>query len=165
VRLLQRELPLQPRPFDVLAKQTATSGDALLAAARLLHERGQMKRLSAAIHPRKPGFMATTMGVWVVPEERIDEVAATLSQSRAVSHCYLRPVYPDWPYNVFTTVHGRSVDECESIVNDLAIDTGIEQKQTLFPTAEFKKTRLQYFSPEAEAWEAARAGRRAAAAS
>ena len=165
VRLLQRELPLQPRPFDVLAKQSAIGGEAVIAAAQSLLARGQMRRLSVSLHQRKAGFMATAMGVWVVPEARLDEIATKLSQNRVVSHCYLRPVYPDWPYNVFTTVHGRSVDECESIINDLAIDAGVDEKRALFPTREYKKARLQYFSPEAEAWEEPRVGRNAVAAS
>jgi DNA-binding Lrp family transcriptional regulator len=165
VRLLQRELPLQPRPFDVLAKQSAIGGEALITAARTLLARGQMRKLAVHLHQRKPGFMATAMGVWVVPEDRIDEIAAKLCQNRSVSHCYLRPTYPDWPYNIFTTVHGRSVDECESIINDLAIDTGVEEKRALFPTREYKKARLQYFSPDADAWEEPRLGRSAIAAS
>ena len=66
------------------------------------------------------------MGVWIVPEATVEQTAAKMSQHREVSHCYLRPVYADWPYNLYTIVHGRSVDECESIINDLAIDSGID---------------------------------------
>jgi siroheme decarboxylase len=165
VRLLQRDLPLQPRPFDALARTSGISADDLLGAARALQKRGQMRRFGAAVQPRKTGFLATAMGVWVVPADHADEFGAKLSQHRAVSHCYLRPVYNDWPYNIYTTVHGRSVDECESIINDLATDTGLTEKQALYPTREYKKTRLNFFSREADEWETARASRRAAAAS
>jgi len=88
-----------------------------------------------------------------------------MSQHRAVSHCYLRPVYDDWPYNLYTIVHGRSVDECESIINDLAIDTGIDEKRALYPTKEYKKARINLFSHEADEWEEAHTASRAAAAS
>jgi DNA-binding Lrp family transcriptional regulator len=116
------------------------------------------------VTPRKAGFVATAMGVWVVPQDAVDEYGAKLSQHRAVSHCYLRPVYDDWPYNLYTTVHARSVDECESIINDLAIDTHLTQKQALFPTKEYKKTRASFFSAEEEEWEDAQGATRAAAA-
>ncbi len=165
VRLLQRDFPLQPRPFDALARSAGIGADELLAAARALHKRGQMRRFTAAIHPRKPGFSASAMAVWSVPEAKIDEYGAQLSQHKAVSHCYLRPVYDDWPYNIYTTVHGRSVDECDSIINDLAIDTGLTQKQALYPTKEYKKTRISLFAPDLEEWEAAHASHSAAAAS
>ena len=164
VRLLQRDLPLQPRPFDVLARNTGVGSDELIATARTLLKRGQMRRFSASVTARKAGFVASAMGVWVVPHDSADDYAAKLAQHRAVSHCYLRPVYDDWPYNLYTTVHARSVDECESVINDLAIDTGIARKQALFPTKEYKKVRPSFFSGEEEEWEDGRGDAREVAA-
>ena len=165
VRLLQRELPLQPRPFDALAKNgNGVTPDDLVATAKTMAKRGQIRRFGAIVAARRPGFSATAMGVWVVPQEQADEIGAKMALNRAVSHCYLRPTYPDWPYNLYTTVHGRSVDECESIINDLAIDTGLTTKQALYPTKEYKKARVAFFAPEAEEWEAAQGSRTAATA-
>lgn len=164
VRLLQRDLPLHPRPFETLSRNSGIGADEILASARALLARGQMRRFGAFILPRKSGFVATAMGVWAVPADRADELGRKMSENKAVSHCYLRPTYDDWPYNLYTTVHGRSVDECESIINDLAIDTGVDEKRALYPTREFKKSRIQFFSPETEEWEAARTSAREAAA-
>lgn len=164
VRLLQRDLPLQPRPFDSLARTGGLGADDLLAAARTLVKRGQIRRFGAVIQSRKPGFSATAMGVWIVPSNRVDELGMKMSQNRAVSHCYLRPVYSDWPYNLYTIVHGRSVDECESIINDIAADTELIEKQALYPTKEYKRARISLFSPECEEWETAREPSRAATA-
>jgi DNA-binding Lrp family transcriptional regulator len=164
VRLLQQDLPLQPRPFDVLARNSGVDADDLLATARTLHKRGQIRRFGASVTARKSGFVASAMGVWVVPQDAVDDYAAKLSQHRAVSHCYLRPVYDDWPYNLYTTVHARSVDECESVIQDLAIDTGIARKQALFPTKEYKKVRACFFLPDEEEWEDAHGEARAVAA-
>jgi DNA-binding Lrp family transcriptional regulator len=157
VRLLQKDIPLQPRPFEALARVAGIGADEILNSARTLLSRGQMRKFTASIAARKPGFSASAMGVWVVPSEQADEFGAQMSQNRAVSHCYLRPVYDDWPYNLYTIVHGRSVDECESIINDLAIDTGVADKQALYPTREYKKAKLTFFSREAEEWEASHA--------
>ncbi|MGN6184885.1 MAG: siroheme decarboxylase subunit alpha [Thermoanaerobaculia bacterium] len=164
VRLLQRDLPMQPRPFDALARMTGVSAEELLNAARTLQKRGQIRRFSAVVQPRKSGFTASAMGVWVVPENGMDDYAAKLAQHRAVSHCYLRPTYDDWPYNLYTTVHARSVDECESVINDLAIDSGLSQKQALYPTKEYRKVRVSFFSREAEDWEDTRGAQVAVAA-
>ncbi len=165
VRILQRDLPMQPRPFDVVARLAGIAADEILGAARSMQKRGQLRRFTATVQPRKTGFLASAMGVWIVPEDRVDEFGARLSQNKAVSHCYLRTVYEDWPYNMYTIVHGRSVDECESIINDLSIDTGLSEKIALYPTREYKKSRISLFSPEAEEWESARAARLQAAAS
>src|SRR2546423_6677997 len=165
VRLLQQDLPLQPRPFDALTRNSGIDADEILVTAKALCKRGQLRRFTAAVNARKSGFSASAMGVWVVPADRADEFGVKMSQHRAVSHCYLRPVYADWPYNLYTIVHGRSVDECESIINDLAIDSGIDEKRALYPTKEYKKSRISLFSPDADEWEAAHADSRAAAAS
>jgi siroheme decarboxylase len=164
VRLLQHDLPLQPRPFEALAKSNGVAADELLATAKSLLKRGYIRRYSAVVQARKSGFGASAMGVWVVPASAVDDAGTKMSQNKAVSHCYLRPVYEDWPYNLYTIVHGRSVDECESIINDIAIDTGIDEKQALYPTREYKKARINLFSVEAEEWDTARGARLAASA-
>jgi DNA-binding Lrp family transcriptional regulator len=155
VRILQQDLPLQPRPFDTLARSGSVSAEELIATAKSLLARGQMRRFGAVIAVRKPGFTASAMGVWSVPQDRADAYAQTMMKNRAVSHCYVRPTYEDWPYNLYTTVHGRSVDECESIINDIAIDTGLTEKRALYPTKEYKQTRVSLFGADADLWEAA----------
>src|SRR3954451_9330059 len=164
VRLLQRDLPLQPRPFEAMARTNGVAADELLAAAKSLLKRGYIRRYCAVVPARKTGFGASAMGVWVVKGDSVDSVGAKMSQNKAVSHCYLRPVYDDWPYNLYTIVHGRSVDECESIINDIAIDTGVDEKQALYPTREYKKARINLFSTEADEWDATHGARAAASA-
>lgn len=164
VRALQHDLPLVPRPFDSLGRATNLDGDELLRAAKVLHARQQLRRFAAIVQPRKPSFSTTTMGVWVVPPEEVDNFAAKITDNRSVSHCYLRPIYEDWLYNIFTTIHGRSVDECESLLGTIAADTGIRERRALFPTKEYKRTRLGFFSPELVEWEAARVRGEAASA-
>jgi DNA-binding Lrp family transcriptional regulator len=164
VRLLQRDLPLQPRPFEVMARTNSVAADELLASAKSLLKRGYIRRYSAVVPPRKAGFGASAMGVWIVPDDAVENAGTKMSQNKAVSHCYLRPVYDDWPYNLYTIVHGRSVDECESILNDIAIDTGVDDKQALYPTREYKKARINLFSSDADEWEAAHGARDTASA-
>jgi DNA-binding Lrp family transcriptional regulator len=117
-----------------------------------------MRRFSAVLYHRKAGFRANAMGVWKVPEERVDEVGNAFAHYQAVSHCYQRPIYEDWPYSVFSMVHGRSVKECENVLDAMAEETGITERLSLYSTREYKKTRVRYFTPEMEAWERLYAG-------
>jgi DNA-binding Lrp family transcriptional regulator len=110
------------------------------------------------LYHRKAGFRANAMGVWKVPEERIEDVGNAFAQYQAVSHCYERPTYEDWPYSVFSMVHGRSVEECEHVLDAMAEETGITERESLYSTREYKKTRVRYFTPEMEAWERLYAG-------
>jgi DNA-binding Lrp family transcriptional regulator len=154
IRVLQLDLPLMPTPFDVLASQAGFATADLLAIARRLLERKQMRRFAAVLRHREAGFAHNCMGVWDVPDERTDEVGAIMAGFDAVSHCYLRPRYEDWPYNIFTMVHGRTQQECNAVLDAIAEATGITGRAALWSTREYKKTRVSYFTREIEQWEA-----------
>ncbi len=158
VRALQEDIPLTPRPFDLWGEQVGLSYDELLNRAFDLQERKIMRRFSAVLYHRKAGFRANAMGVWNVPEDRAEEVGNAFAQYQAVSHCYQRPTYEDWPYSIFSMVHGRSVEECEAVLDAMAEETGVTERESLYSTREYKKTRVRYFTPEMEAWERLYAG-------
>ncbi|MBA4531222.1 Lrp/AsnC family transcriptional regulator [Brevibacillus halotolerans] len=150
---LQKDLPIVSRPFDEWAKNAGMTTEELLNHAKVLVDRGQMRRFSAVLNHRKAGFRANGMGVWNVPAEQAEEVGMKMGSFRAVSHCYLRPTYPDWKYSIFTMVHGRDKEECESILQAIEDETGITDRITLYSTKEYKKTRVSYFTPEIYEWE------------
>jgi hypothetical protein len=50
--------------------------------------------------------------------------------------------------------HGRSKEECDEILDAIAVETGIEERGTLYSSTEFKKIRLLYFTDEHKRWEA-----------
>lgn len=156
---LQKDLQVVSRPYDELAKNINMSTEEFLAHAQNFVNNGQMRRFSAVLNHRKAGFRANGMGVWAVPEDQANEIGHKMGAFRAVSHCYLRPVYPDWKYNIFTMVHGRDMEECESILQAIEDETGITDRIVLYSTKEYKKTRVSYFTPEIYEWEAETAKR------
>lgn len=153
IRELQKDLPIESRPFDSWAKNLGITTEELLEAGNKMIERKQMRRFSAVLNHRKAGFRFNGMGVWAVPADKTDEIGQQMGSFKAVSHCYLRPTYPDWPYTIFTMVHGRSMEECENILQAIEDETGITERATLYSTKEYKKTRVSYFTPEMEEWE------------
>lgn len=158
IRALQEDVPLTPRPFDLWARQVGLSFEELLERAYDLRRRKIMRRFSAVLYHRKAGFRANAMGVWKVPENRVEEVGNMFAQYQAVSHCYQRPVYEDWPYALFSMVHGRTEEECEAVLGAMAEESGVTEYTSLYSTREYKKTRVRYFTPEMEAWEKLYAG-------
>jgi DNA-binding Lrp family transcriptional regulator len=154
--ILQRDLPLTRRPFDLWAEEAGISADELLGAARTFVERNYMRRFAAVLNHRRAGFGANGMAVWRVDEERLEEIGPRMAAFKAVSHCYRRPTYPDWPYSIFTMVHQRSKEACEEAIAAIAEETGITDpadRAVLYSTYEFKKIRLLYFTPEYREWE------------
>ncbi|MBX5490903.1 MAG: AsnC family transcriptional regulator [Chloroflexi bacterium] len=153
VRELQQDLRLEPRPFLPAARQLGLNEEELLAHARRLIDEGIMRRFAAVLYHRKAGFRANAMGVWNVPDERVEELGFQMAAFAAVSHCYQRPRYPDWPYNIFTMVHGRTEADCEQILQAISEQTGVRDYRALYSTREYKKVRLQFYTDEYARWE------------
>lgn len=146
VRVLQRDLPIVPKPFQVWAEKYGIPQEQLFAHANSFLERGIMRRFSAVLRHRNAGFSANAMGVWIVPEERLQAVGNIIAGYAAVSHCYQRPVYlPDWPYNLFSMVHGKSTEDCLEVLNSIAEATDLDGFTMLYSTKEYKKIRVKYF--------------------
>jgi hypothetical protein len=70
----------------------------------------------------------------------------------AVTHCYQRPSFDGWPYNLFTMVHGRLREECTASLERLARSVkGWTLRSELYSVREFKKERVKYFLEDAAA--------------
>ncbi len=154
IRVVQHDLPTVERPFAEYAQQIGAdvSEDDVLATLQSFKERKLMRRFAAVMNHRTAGFKANAMGVWAVPEDRLDEIGPQMAGFAAVSHCYRRPTYDDWPYSVFTMIHGRSARDCEATVEAIRDETGIDEYCLLWSVKDYKKVRLEYFTPEWEAW-------------
>ncbi len=155
IRVVQEDLPLVERPFAALGEQIGASEDEVLGLLASFKDRKLMRRFAAVMNHRSAGFKANAMGVWAVPEERLDELGPQMAGFALVSHCYRRPTYPDWPYSVFTMVHGKSARECEATIAAVQAETGVDDYALLWSVKEYKKTRVRYFTPEWDEWRAA----------
>ncbi len=165
VRAVQGDLALEPDPFAAPAAALGLTVDALIETLEDLQRRGYLRRFAAILRHRKAGFGANGMAVWKVPEDDIREIGQAMAGYTAISHCYQRPVYSDWKYNLFTMIHARKKSECESFVAQLARDHKLDDFDVLYSTTEYKKIRLAYFTPAFEEWEREHLSPRDAAAS
>lgn len=156
VKLLQMEVPLQPRPFDFIAKRSGIDEEDFFTAVKRFVDRGQILRIAATVQLRKNPFQTNAMSVWAVDEGEIGEFVKTALNRSSVPRCYLRPSYEDWPYNIFATVQARSIEECDAAVSEIAEDSGVHVHETLYPTREHKNTRVSLFSGEIAEWERSR---------
>src|SRR5579884_2821805 len=152
IRVVQEDLPLVERPFAAQAAHLGVSERDVLDMLASFKERKLMRRFAAVMNHRTAGFKANAMGVWAVPEEQLEELGPKMAGFAAVSHCYRRPTYEDWPYSVFTMVHGRSARDCEATIDAIRNETGVDDYALLWSVKEYKKTRVRYFTPEWDAW-------------
>jgi DNA-binding Lrp family transcriptional regulator len=154
IRATQGPQPVVPEPYTAPAAELGVPVERLLQHMGSMVERRLLRRVAAILFHRRAGFSANGMGVWKVPPDRIMELAPRMAAVRGISHCYQRPTYPDWPYSVFTMAHGRSKEECDAVLDSIAVQTGIEERATLYSSTEYKKVRLLYFTEDFKRWEA-----------
>jgi DNA-binding Lrp family transcriptional regulator len=145
IKCVQEDLPLVPRPFGVWAESLGMEEPELLRTLSDWVRHGTIRRFAAVLNHRQVGFRANGMVVWNCPPDRIDRTGEILALYPEVSHCYSRPAYPEWPYNLYAMIHGRSRQECRSIAQRLAASSGLDDFRILFSTKEFKKKRLKLF--------------------
>lgn len=145
VRELQEDTELVPRPFAGPARRLGVSEEEVVDWLREAEALGWLRRFAAILHHRRAGYVANGMVAWRVPPERIEEAGAFAASLPQVSHCYQRPTYPDWPYNLFTMIHARSKGNCRAVAAKISCETGIADYVILFSTKGYKKTRLRYF--------------------
>ncbi len=155
IRALQGPMAAVERPYDEAAAALGVSTEGLLASLRGMVDRKILRRVAAILYHRRAGFSANGMGVWKVPDAEIAQTGTRMASFRGVSHCYQRPTYDDWPYSVFTMAHGRSKQECDAILDSIAVECGMgpEDRATLYSSTEYKKIRLHYFTEDYARWE------------
>jgi len=145
IRELQKDMDIIDEPFENAAKNLEITENELFAKMKHYEELGVMRRFAAILRHRQVGFTANGMIVWKVPEGEISNVGAKLGAFPQVSHCYERPTYPDWPYNVFSMIHCKTHDEAYEMAKTIQEQINVNDYQILFSSREFKKTRVEYF--------------------
>jgi len=144
--LLQGDLPLERRPFRVLAEKINITEQEFLKRTQNLEDRHILRRFGATLRHREAGFSSNAMIAWLVPDSRIDEVGVVFSGFREVTHCYQRKPEGDWNFNLFTMVHGSNHKECGQVATRMSLAAGVVEYAMLYSEKEFKKTSMEYFN-------------------
>ncbi len=158
ISMLQEDIKPVKEPFKAIVESFKTDYQWLEQEVQKLQDAGYMRRFATILRHRKAGFNANAMVVWDVDESKASEIGQKVAQFSAVSHCYLRPTYPNWPYSLFSMIHGKSKEEVEEVVQEIAKEIEPKEYRYLYSMREFKKERIKYFSPEFHAWEERYAG-------
>ncbi|MGE4419394.1 MAG: Lrp/AsnC family transcriptional regulator [Sulfurimonas sp.] len=153
IRAAQYDIEMTQEPFKKIVDTLNIDYDTFFSILNELQKAGVMRRFASILNHRKAGFSANAMVVWDVDEEKGEEVGERAAAFSAVSHCYLRPKYENWPYNLFTMVHGKNTDETNAIIAEMASEIDSKSHMPLYSSREFKKVRIEYFTPEFETWE------------
>lgn len=151
VAATQAGLPLVAKPYHQIAARLGLDPDDVMARIRRLLDNGAIRRIGAVPNHYALGWKANGMSVWDVPDKHVDEAGRMVGALDFVSHCYRRPRHlPDWPYNLFAMVHGRSRDEVSDKLVRIAAILGDWNRghDVLYSSKILKKTGLRIAGQE-----------------
>lgn len=142
LKMLPSDLPLSEKPYEEIAEKMSITEDELIETLEWLRKDGIIRRIAAILYHRKAFYTQNAMVVWNIEEFNVEKVGRIMASFSEVSHCYERDRGGYWNYNVYTMIHGRSVEECNDIVRRISEKTGINDYRMFFSKREFKKTAL-----------------------
>ena len=146
ITAIQGDIPIISRPYEIIAQNLGISEETLLKIVARLAQKGIMRRFGATLRHQKTGFGANAMIAWQVEEARIEAVGRIMASFKQVSHCYRRNPTDQWPYNLYTMVHGNIKAECHATAREMSEKAGVTTYRLLFSLRELKKTSMQYFA-------------------
>lgn len=146
VKRLQGDLPLDAEPYGKIADELGIAEETLLERLNFFIETGVIRRFGATVNHRDIGFSSNAMVVWAIEEENIKGITQKMIGYSQVSHCYERPIFPDWPYNIYTMIHGKTEEECEKTIKEIAAAIDSPPHMRLYSTRELKKSSMQYYN-------------------
>ena len=120
LNILQKEFPLEERPFLIVAGRCGISEDEAIARIQNMKEEGIIRRIGAVFDGVKLGRVSTLCAARV-PEDKVDLFVQTVNANKGVTHNYRR----DHEYNIWFTVSAPTAPELESFLKDVKEKTGV----------------------------------------
>ncbi len=145
IQELQKEFPTTSKPWHRVAQNLNISVEELFYKISEYKEAGAIKRVSAVLRHRRAGFTFNGMICLALPDQKVGASGKKVAEFSFVSHCYQRPTYPDWPYNLFVMIHAQTKEESQQKIELVANSIACQEYIILFSTKEYKKERVRYF--------------------
>ena len=144
---LEPGLSVTPHPYAAMAALCQETEADILERIAHLQDSGVIRRFGVIVRHRELGYTANAMVVWNIPDAYVTQAGHALGADAAVTLCYQRPRrLPDWPYNLFSMVHGRDRQAVLAEVARLRTLLGLDELDCvpLFSHRRFKQCGARY---------------------
>lgn len=147
MRSIETGLPLVKRPYAEVGAGLGLSETEVIERIAKLQQQQLIKRFGVVVRHRELGYKANAMVVWDIPDDQVSSYGHCLGKFTHVTLCYQRPRnLPQWPYNLFTMIHGRDKEEVLANVKAIADECGLGAvpREVLFSGRRFKQRGARY---------------------
>ncbi len=118
MQALSSGLPLEPRPFALLARALNRPEAELIDRIAALAEARLLTRVGVIVRHRALGWRENAMVVWQLPETAIATAGPALAAIPGVTLCYQRRTVPGlWEFPLFCMIHARSRPEALAVLD------------------------------------------------
>lgn len=133
LNIIQTNLPLDRRPFAVLAEELGTEESIVIERLRFLKEHGFIRRIGPFFDSSKLGYIGTLVAL-EVEEEYIPKVATVINSYSGVTHNYER----EGTFNLWFTLLSSSLGIQDEILDTIRNLEGVIRLISLPATQKFK---------------------------
>jgi len=137
--VLQDGFPISRSPYKDMAEKAGIDTKPLISILEDWNRRGKLRRIGAIVNHFKVGLSGGAMVAWQLEPERVEQAGMILAGFKEVSHAYERQTTENWPYNIYTMIHGRDTRDIEQIVKRMSRACGISSYRILTTEKELKK--------------------------
>lgn len=131
-------------PFAKIAEKLNLSEEEVIETIKNLINKGVIIRLGITLRHNLTGIEGNAMVAWKVEKNKEEEIGEKLSKLPYISHCYLRKTYEDWPYNLYTMVHGKTREEVMERIKEISEKFNLKEYQVLFTLKEIVRKHANY---------------------
>ena len=143
---LQGGFPRSQTPYKDTAERVGIETKQLLAILKDWKQDGKLRRIGSIVDHFKVGISGGAMVAWRVEPERVEQVGTKLAGFKEVTHAYERKIAENWPFNIYTMVHGADIQEVEQIVKGMSKECGVSDYRILATEKELKKVPPTYIT-------------------
>jgi DNA-binding Lrp family transcriptional regulator len=145
-------LPLTQHPFAAVGERIGIEEADVLARLDRLSAAGVIARFGVVVRHRELGYRANAMVVWEAPHGIADIAGRKLAVLPYVTLAYRRERRPpEWPYNLFCMIHGRSRETVLKQIEEAGVAAGLADypRAILFSRRAFKQRGARYAGAQA----------------
>ena len=109
----------------------------------------RMRRFGAILRHQDAGFPCNAMVCFMLDEGTLansESAGSLLAKKHYVSHCYERPSFENFPYNLYAMMHAQTPEELDAYIKESVALLDNPEYVVLHSLKELKKTSFRFFA-------------------
>ena len=109
----------------------------------------RMRRFGAILRHQDAGFPCNAMVCFMLDEGMLansESAGSLLAKKHYVSHCYERPSFENFPYNLYAMMHAQTPEELDGYIKESVALLDNPEYVVLHSLKELKKTSFRFFA-------------------